>query len=254
MDNLESDYINYPGDSTWGHKDLTKSRNRELTKSRNMFLEFIGENRTDIDSYKKYLIIRVTGTEILNISNNNHNFLLKRNIPQWVIDDTKEGKRVEAILYVDRTGPNYFRHKNNVFLLRKNSQTPFNNAIVYHHISNDYISNVSTNITFLNNTICGVVDITNVIVSKINKDGTYDQNINEISKQSGKTIDELERSVGKIKPIYFINIENLKFFPTFFPTDIFMRKFNVKKNKEKYELIPIKLLDRFKFNVVTVWI
>jgi hypothetical protein len=235
--NNDEDYIDFP--------DLGTYQSRDLTRIRNKFLEYINEEREDIDTYKRYLMISVSGDEIHKISNGIQESLLRKNLPSWVMDDLKEGKKVEALAYVRWEGPTYFKYGSDgqtVLTTRKNTRIPRFDGV------ND--------IVVLNNSLCGILEITNVIETRVDRQGVYDKNINEISEKLNKPVNEIDK-YGKIKPIYLIKTKDLTLFPEWFDMRIFMTSFTVEKketgNGTEYKPVPSKICRQCK-NMVTVWI
>lgn len=204
-------------------------------------MNYIGEERSDVDSYKKFLLITLKASEVFQISNGSVQFLLRKNIPSWVLDDIKEGKRVRAMIYAKWDRPIYFKYKEDgsfLYLLRKNIFT----------------SGHLDNMLIINNTVCGTFDIKNIITSEVNRNGDYDKNIVEISKKSCQSIEEIEKQ-GKIKPIHLLEIENFALFPFSVYPSILMTKFSVHKIDDKYKLTPLKICNAYDIkNMITVWV
>lgn len=227
------EYINFPNHSTWNSVALTEIRER--------FLNYIDEKRTDVDSYRKYLFIALKASEVFRISNGFDQVLLRKNIPSWVLNDIKEGRRVRAMIYVKWDGPKYFKYKEDgtsISLLRKNPSR-FGRL---------------TDVFIINDTICGTFDIKNIITSEVNRNGDYDKNVVEISKKTCQSIDEVEKQ-GKIKPLHLLEIENFALFPFYVYPAILMTRFNVHKIDDEYKLTPLQICsNRGIKNTTTVWV
>ena len=234
--------INYPRMGSYN--------SRFLTIQRNSLLNFLNEHRTDKNSYKKYLLITLTGDEVINMHSGKMMSLVRKTIPDWVLNEIKEGREVKTFVTLDRFENYRYIHYN----------TGNSSMIMrYSDRSRRFTTAESANYSVLNSMVFAKVNLSGIIKSEVDEEGIYSKEINDISKDSDIDIEKLEK-FGKIKPIYLLKFNDFTLFPVNLPVDqnIFMIKFDVMTevndlNEIIYKLAPIKLVRGSFKNMGVVW-
>jgi len=214
-------------------EDETKMNTEYWYKGRNFggqlreyktLLNYIGEKRFSKDTYKKYLFISLSGKELWELSRGKINSLIRKNVPDWVIDRVKNGLEVEAFVFVKRDNKKaYFNFVNKKQIIRMD----FNSIPIM--ISSGRRNQLSDQtIVYINGTVCARFKIKNIITSSIDKTGAYCDNIKVISEFDNRDIPDM-KIFGKMKPIHLLKISDLDIFNFRLESAPFMTSFNVTK-------------------------
>lgn len=211
--------------------------NRSLSWERLKFLEFIGETRSDEASYKKYLMITVTGKEIFDLNQNNISSLIRKNVPEWVMKDVNNNIEVEALVFVRCERESlYFKssiYSDVVFKMTKSLSR-----------SLDMDSEAVEDLVNLNNRVCAKFKINKIIKTEVDETGEYTDSIKDIAESSNIPVEHLD-SMGKMKPFYSLNVSDYMLFPMPVQSTVFVTKFKV--DIVYNDDIPI----RFKFKPIS---
>lgn len=217
---------------------------RAISRSRNRYLTSVNEERSDISTYKKYLLISLKGTEIFKLNQGTISSLIRKNVPDWVIKQVNDGIEVEALVYVEWNSPIYFKHGSGNTVMR---------------LTNGIRGSIGRdpNIRILNDRYCAKFKINNVIKTVIDKNGEYSDSIKDIAELNNISIDKL-RKFGKIKPIYSLGVSELTFLTDALEYYTLLTRFTVTETRNedgelKFMLNVTEVLNR-PYNMGTIWI
>jgi hypothetical protein len=215
--------------------------------SRRHFLNMLDNPvRMGMDTYQKFLVIRVTLKEFIEIKEGKTT-ILKKMVPDWVMSDISRGITVKALLFIEPKRPLYFTYEHEEIVTKL---AP-------------YIQNRdnSSKINIINGRLSGIIDINNIVKTEIQRDGTYCKNINTIALKTKKSVSAISH-LGKIKPIFLLELNRFRFinYSNKIESYIFMTKFNVYETVDSdnitvYKLFLEKHMSDFGFkNMGTVWV
>ena len=234
----QEDYIKFPNEGPYTSKRLTKSRDN--------FLDYIKETRTNKESYKKYLILTLTGKELYDLYHKNTSALIRKRIPEAVLKDIDAGKKVEAIVFVE------YDFFNLIFKFGDSDRV----LKVTRALRKSNTSDLD--IKVMSGTVCAKLNITNIIKAEVDKNGEYSSRIEWMTKVNNTTVEKLKQ-YGKIKPIYSLNVSGLQIFPDTIDISIFMERFRVAtihgdpENASVFQLKPEKVLQHEFSNMGMAW-
>lgn len=221
-----------------------------IAVSRQEYLASINEQRGDLSTYKRYLLLVASGSEIFDIQNGIRTSLIRRSLPDWVLTEIHAGRSVDVYVYDHGYSPYCFKCGRSSTKILKFYKLPRN-------MSNE--RNPEKQMIFFRNSIYAKFKITGVVTAVADNKGIYSDNMDSISLANNISIDKLA-NFGKMKTIYSMNVSDLTIMRRDLPRSIMLTKFEVipvegQKNEFILNILDLKLQHWGMFNSMgTIWI
>lgn len=214
---------------------------RSLTIQRNKLLQYLNESRSDRETYKRYLLLTLDGSDFVDIFRGIKKTILTKLIPDWVLEEVDAGREVDIFVVFKYMGTRYIQHDvrgtSRIFKLSKNMLR--NSESISEYVQKNEAA-------VMNGSVCAKAKISKIIKSSVDEEGNYSKEIEEISKINNISEDNLQK-YGWSKPIFSIEFKNFTLFPVniMCSAQIFMTKFEVIETPiEIYSEKKIRSLNR----------